>query len=146
MRILLINGPNINLLGSREPEIYGSDSYRDLLMLCEKSCRQLGAECISFQSNHEGDIVDVIQKAAKDNIDGIVINAAAYSHSSIAIPDALKAVKIRAVNVHISEPRLREEFRKTDYTALACEKTFSGKGISSYKEAIEYLLKDQTKL
>lgn len=140
MKILLINGPNINMLGTREPEIYGAQSYRELLMLCEKVCREHGAECISFQSNHEGAIVDVIQQAASDGIDGIVINAAAYAHTSIAIMDALRAAAITAVNVHISEPSLRESFRHNDYTALACEKTISGKGIEGYKEAILYLL------
>lgn len=141
MKILLINGPNINLLGSREPEIYGTSTYRDVLILCETTCRNLGATCITFQSNHEGAIVDVIQQAAKDGIDAIVINPAAYSHTSIAILDALKATKIRAVEVHITDPKQREEFRHIDYVALACEKTFAGFGIDGYRQAIEYLVK-----
>lgn len=140
MKILVINGPNINLLGEREPEIYGNESYRDLIILCEQTCRSHDADCITFQSNHEGAIVDVIQQAKKDGIDGIVINAAAYSHTSIAILDALKAVKIPAIEVHITDPKLREEFRHIDYTALACKQTISGKGIKGYKEAIEILL------
>lgn len=141
MKILVINGPNINLLGEREPELYGKQSYRDLLVLCENTCRDLGAICITFQSNHEGAIVDVIQQAAKDNVDAIVINAAAYSHTSIAILDALKAVKIRAVEVHITDPKTREEFRHIDYVGMACEKVVAGFGIDGYKQAIEYLVK-----
>lgn len=140
MKILVINGPNINLLGEREPEIYGEKTYRDLIILCEETCRAHDATCITFQSNHEGAIVDVIQQAFKDKIDGIVINAAAYSHTSIAILDALKAVKIPAIEVHITDPKTREEFRHIDYTALACKQTISGKGIEGYKEAIEILL------
>lgn len=143
MKILVINGPNINMLGTREPELYGTKSYRDLLILCENTCKELGATCISFQSNHEGAIVDVIQQAAQDGIDGIVINAAAYSHTSIAILDALKAVKIRTVEVHITDPKTREEFRHLDYIAMASEKTIAGHGIEGYKEAIEYLVKGQ---
>lgn len=141
MKILVINGPNINLLGMREPELYGTETYRDLLVLCENTCKNFGATCITFQSNHEGAIVDVIQQAAKDGVDAIVINAAAYSHTSIAILDALKAVKIRTVEVHITDPKTREEFRHIDYVAMASEKTISGHGIAGYKEALEYLLK-----
>lgn len=141
MKILVINGPNINLLGEREPELYGVQTYRDLLVLCENTCKENGAICITFQSNHEGAIVDVIQQAAKDGVDAIVINAAAYSHTSIAILDALKAVKIRAVEVHITDPKTREEFRHIDYVGMACEKVVAGRGINGYKEAIEYLLK-----
>ena len=141
MKILVINGPNINLLGVREPELYGNKTYKDLLILCEETCKENNSVCICFQSNHEGAIVDVIQQAKKDGIDGIVINAAAYSHTSIAILDALKAVNIPAVEVHITDPKQREEFRHIDYTALACKKTIAGKGIEGYKEAIEYLLR-----
>ena len=141
MKILVINGPNINLLGVREPELYGNKTYKDLLALCEETCKENNSVCICFQSNHEGAIVDAIQQAKEEGIDGIVINAAAYSHTSIAILDALKAVSIPAVEVHITDPKQREEFRHIDYTALACEKTIAGKGIEGYKEAIEYLLR-----
>ncbi len=140
MKILVINGPNINLLGEREPELYGNKTYRDLIVLCEETCKAHDAICITFQSNHEGAIVDVIQQAKKDEIDGIVINAAAYSHTSIAILDALKAVQIPTVEVHITNPKKREEFRHTDYVALAARQTISGKGIEGYKDAIEILL------
>lgn len=141
MKILVINGPNINLLGTREPELYGKETYRDLIVLCEETCKALGATCITFQSNHEGAIVDVIQQAAQDGIDGIVINAAAYSHTSIAILDALKAVKIRTVGVHITDPMQREDFRHLDFVAMASEKIIRGHGINGYKEAIEYLVR-----
>lgn len=130
----------MNLLGRRETNIYGEESYKDMLMLCEKTCRDLDALCISFQSNHEGAIVDAVQQAAEDEFDGIVINAAAYSHTSIAIMDALKAVNIPCVSVHITNPDERETFRHTDYTAMASLCTFSGHGINGYKEAIEYLV------
>ena len=141
MKILVINGPNMNLLGIREPELYGNKTYRDLLVLCEETCKNLGATCITFQSNHEGAIVDVIQKAMEDKIDGIVINAAGYSHTSIAILDALKASGIRTVEVHVTEPKEREEFRHVDYVSMAAEKTISGRGLDGYKEAIEYLVR-----
>ena len=141
MKILVINGPNMNLLGIREPELYGNKTYRDLIVLCEETCRELGATCITFQSNHEGAIVDVIQKAMEDKIDGIVINAAGYSHTSIAILDALKASGIRTVEVHVTEPKAREEFRHIDYVSMAAEKTISGHGLDGYKEAIEYLVR-----
>ena len=141
MKILVINGPNMNLLGIREPELYGNKTYRDLIILCEETCKNLGVTCITFQSNHEGAIVDVIQQAMEDKIDGIVINAAAYSHTSIAILDALKASGIRTVEVHVTEPKAREEFRHVDYVSLAAEKTISGHGLNGYKEAIEYLVR-----
>lgn len=141
MKILVINGPNMNMLGVREPELYGNKTYRDLLILCEETARSLGATCITFQSNHEGAIVDVIQKAMEDKIDGIVINAAAYSHTSIAILDALKAAQIRTVEVHVTDPKTREEFRHLDYVSMAAEKVISGHGIDGYKEAIEYLVR-----
>ena len=141
MKILVINGPNINLLGEREPSIYGQQSYRDLIILCENTCKENNATCITFQSNHEGAIVDVIQQAKKDGVDAIVINPAAYSHTSIAILDALKAVDIPAVEVHITDPMKREDFRHVDYVSLACKKTIAGKGIDGYKEAIEFLVR-----
>lgn len=139
MKILVINGPNINMLGIREPGIYGTNTYGDLLALIEASADELGVESRHFQSNHEGAIVDEIQ-AAYGKFDGIVINPAAYTHTSVAILDALKAVGIPAVEVHISDVDAREEFRKISYAGLACVKTIKGHGLQGYREAMEYLV------
>ena len=139
MKILVINGPNINLLGLREPEIYGKRDYASLLSFIQSVCDELGVEVEFMQSNHEGAIVDAIQ-AAYGRFDGIVINPAAYTHTSIAILDALKAVGIPAVEVHLSSVREREEFRQTSYAALGCERTFAGMGFEGYAEAIRYLV------
>ena len=138
MKILVINGPNINMLGIREPGVYGSHSYADLLALIEETARVEGLEIEHYQSNHEGDLVDKIQWAY-GRVDGIVINPAAYTHTSIAILDALKAVSIPAVEVHISDVDSRESFRQTSYAGLACVKTIKGHGIEGYREAIQYL-------
>ena len=138
MKILVINGPNINMLGIREPNIYGKQSFRDLLFLLETTANQLNIELEQYQSNHEGCIVDKIQEAY-GKFDGIVINPAAYTHTSVAILDALKAVGIPAVEVHISNVDLREPFRQISYPALSCEKTIKGQGLSGYVQAIEYL-------
>jgi 3-dehydroquinate dehydratase-2 len=138
MRLLVINGPNINMLGIREPGIYGKNSYADLLQLLEKTAEETGIELTHYQSNHEGDIVDKIQWAY-GKIDGIVINPAAYTHTSVAILDALKAVSIPAVEVHISDVDSREAFRQVSYAGLACCKTIKGHGIEGYREAILYL-------
>jgi 3-dehydroquinate dehydratase-2 len=138
MRILVINGPNINLLGLREPDIYGKKSYADLLDFIRASARVAGVEAELFQSNSEGAIVDIIQWAY-GKIDGIVINPAAYTHTSVAILDALKAVAIPAVEVHLSDIHSREDFRRHSYISAACLKTIAGKGFDGYKEAIEYL-------
>ncbi len=138
MKILVINGPNINMLGIREPGVYGSHSYTDLLALIEETARVEGLEIEHYQSNHEGDLVDKIQWAY-GRVDGIVINPAAYTHSSIAILDALKAVSIPAVEVHISDVDSRESFRQISYAGLACAKTIKGHGIEGYREAIQYL-------
>lgn len=137
-KILIINGPNINLLGMREPGIYGERSFDELLRMIADKCDSLGIEYKCFQSNHEGAIVDEIQ-AAYGVFDGIVINPAAYTHTSIAILDALKAVKIPAVEVHISDPDEREEFRHVSYAGLACVHSIKGHGTEGYLEAIEYL-------
>lgn len=137
-KILIINGPNLNLLGMREPGIYGERSYRDLLAMIDEKCRALGLEHECFQSNHEGAIVDKIQDAY-GKFDGIVINPAAYTHTSIAILDALKAVQIPAVEVHISNPDEREAFRHISYAGLACVHSIKGHGLEGYPEAIEYL-------
>lgn len=138
MKILVLNGPNINLLGIREPDIYGKDSYRTLLALLNDTARKLGVEMEEFQSNHEGALVDKIQEAY-GKFDGIVINPAAYTHTSIAILDALKAVALPAVEVHISDVGSRESFRQISYPGLYCEKTITGQGIDGYRQAIVYL-------
>ncbi len=138
MKILVINGPNINMLGIREPGIYGKNTFADLLALLDETAAQLGIQVEQFQSNHEGDIVDKIQWAY-GNVDGIVINPAAYTHTSVAILDALKAVSIPAVEVHISDVDARESFRQISYAGLACCKTIKGHGLEGYREAIEYL-------
>ncbi len=136
MKLLIINGPNLNMLGLREPDIYGKQNYNTLCKMIEEACKDIDFEI--FQSNHEGVIVDKIQSSYK-NTDGIVINPAAYTHTSIAILDALKAVGIPTVEVHISDINSREEFRKFSYVSLYAEKTIAGKGLNGYIEAIEYL-------
>ena len=138
MKILVINGPNINMLGIREPGIYGKNTFADLLALLDETAAQLGIQVEQFQSNHEGDIVDKIQWAY-GKVDGIVINPAAYTHTSVAILDALKAVSIPAVEVHISDVDSREAFRQVSYAGMACCKTFKGHGLEGYREAIQYL-------
>ena len=138
MKILVINGPNINMIGIREPDIYGRQTFADLLRLIEETARQEGLEIEQFQSNHEGVIVDQIQ-AAYGCFDGIVINPAAYTHTSVAILDALKAVSIPAVEVHISDVAAREPFRQTSYPGIYCEKTIKGQGLDGYRQAIVYL-------
>ena len=140
MKILVINGPNINMLGIREPEIYGSASYNDLVEMIKERANDLGIEVDFFQSNHEGDLVDTIQGAYK-KYDGIVINPAAYTHTSVAILDAVKSVGIPTVEVHISDPDTREEFRKISYIRQACIATVKGKGFNGYLEAIDILIK-----
>lgn len=139
MKILVINGPNINMLGVREPELYGRQDYKALCDFIMDSARSLGVEAELFQSNHEGDIVDRIQAAYFEKADGIVINPAAYTHTSVAILDALKAAAIPAVEVHITDIYGREEFRHVSYASMACEKTIAGHGFSGYAEAMEYL-------
>ena len=139
MKILVINGPNINMLGIREPGVYGMNTFADLLQLLEDTAKDLNIEVIQYQSNHEGDLVDKIQWAYS-KVDGIVINPAAYTHTSIAILDALKAVSIPAVEVHISDVDSREAFRQISYAGMACCKTIKGHGLAGYKEAIEYLV------
>ena len=139
MKILVLNGPNINMLGIREPDIYGKTTFSDLLKLLNETAEQLGISLEQYQSNHEGDLVDKIQSAL-GTIDGIVINPAAYTHTSVAILDALKAVAIPAVEVHISDVDSREAFRQISYAGLTCEKTIKGQGINGYRMAIEYLV------
>lgn len=138
MKILVINGPNINMLGIREPGIYGKQTFQDLLDLLQNTAEELGLELEQFQSNHEGAIVDKIQSAF-GKVDGIVINPAAYTHTSVAILDALKAVAIPAVEVHISNVDAREAFRQISYPGLYCEKAIKGQGLEGYRQAIQYL-------
>ena len=138
MKILVINGPNLNMLGIREPEIYGKTTYSDLCDMLLRHCETLGIEGECYQSNHEGLLVDKIQ-AAYGNTDGIVINPGAYTHTSVALLDALKAVAIPAVEVHISDPDAREDFRKISFVRAACFKTVKGHGLQGYVEAIEAL-------
>lgn len=138
MKILVLNGPNLNFLGIREPGIYGKSTFADLLALLEDTARDEGIEIEQFQSNHEGALVDKIQWAY-GRFDGIVINPAAYTHTSVAILDALKAVSIPAVEVHISDVDAREPFRQVSYPGLACVKTIKGHGLEGYREAIVYL-------
>ena len=138
MKILVINGPNINMLGIREPDIYGKQSYSELVRLIKEHADALSVEVEFCQSNHEGDIVDKIQ-AAYGKFDGIVINPAAYTHTSVAILDALKAVSIPTVEVHISDIDNRDEFRKFSFVSLYAEKTICGHGFNGYLEALDYL-------
>ena len=141
MKILVINGPNINMLGIREKEIYGSKSYDDLIDFIKNAAREKGIDTEFYQSNHEGSIVDRIQKAYFENFDGIIINPAAYTHTSIAILDALKAVCIKTVEVHLSDITSREDFRKSSLISKVCEKTIVGKGFEGYREALNYFCK-----
>lgn len=139
MKILVINGPNLNMLGIREPELYGRTTYDDLITMIEDHCKQKNIEVKCLQSNHEGDLVDFIQGAFFDGTDGIVINPGAYTHTSVAILDALKAVSIPAVEVHITDIDEREPFRKVSYISSYCSKSVIGKGIEGYIEAIDFL-------
>ena len=138
MKLLIINGPNRTMLGLREPDIYGKRTYADLVEYIMGVCRQMGIEAEVFQSNHEGAIVDKIQ-SAYGTADGIVINPAAYTHTSVAILDALKAVNLPAVEVHISDVNSREAFRHVSYAGMACIATYAGCGFEGYKMAIERL-------
>ena len=139
MKLLFLNGPNLNMLGVREPDIYGKQTYADLEAYIRAFCGELGVECEIFQSNHEGALVDAIQ-GAYQKFDGIVINPAAYTHTSVALLDAVKAVGIPTVEVHISDVSKREDFRQVSYIRLACCKTIAGYGFEGYKLAAEHLL------
>ena len=138
MKILVLNGPNINMLGIREPDVYGKNTFADLLALLEQTAREEHIEIEQYQSNHEGCLVDKIQEAY-GVFDGIVINPAAYTHTSVAILDALKAVSIPAVEVHISDVDSREPFRQISYASMACKKTIKGQGLQGYRQAILFL-------
>ena len=137
MKIIINNGPNLNLLGTREPELYGNATYQDLVEFCRQSASKLGVEVDIHQSNHEGVLIELIH-AARGWYDAIVINAAGYTHTSVAILDALKAVNLPVAEVHLTEPKEREEFRRFSYDGLVAEKTFSGMGFKSYSAALEY--------
>ena len=137
MKLLVVNGPNLNLLGIREPDIYGKHTYQDLIDRIKDYAEQGGDEEAFFQSNHEGALVDAIQQACFDGVEAIVINPAAYTHTSVALLDALKAVSIPAVEVHLTDVNARDEFRKISYIREACIATFSGYGFEGYRMAVE---------
>ena len=139
MNILVLNGPNMNMLGIRQPEIYGKTSYADLVEQIKAEAEKLGVTVSFFQSNHEGALVDAIHQAYFDKVDGIIINPAAYTHTSVAILDALKAVSIPAVEVHISDVSQREDFRQVSYAGKACIKTIMGQGLDGYRQAMVFL-------
>lgn len=139
MKLLVINGPNLNMLGIREPDIYGRRTYEDLVSMIRRHCESRGISVTFFQSNHEGALVDAVQSAYGTQ-DGIIINPAAYTHTSVALLDAVKAVGLPTVEVHISDVDSREEFRQVSYIRTACEKTISGRGFEGYLEAADYLV------
>lgn len=141
MKLLVINGPNLNMLGIREPAIYGSGTYTELLELIRAHAERRGAEVSFFQSNHEGALVDAIQQAYFDGVEGIILNPAAYTHTSVALLDALKAVAIPTVEVHISDIAAREDFRQISYIRPACIATVTGRGFAGYLDAVDILLK-----
>lgn len=140
MKILILNGPNLNMLGIREVNIYGNETYQDLCDLINSYCKENNIEVSIYQSNHEGDLVDKIQQAYFDKVDGIVFNPAAYTHTSVALLDALKSVNIPCVEVHISDVSKREDFRQVSYIRKACINTISGLGFKGYIKAIEQLI------
>lgn len=142
MKLLFLNGPNLNMLGIREPGIYGRQTYQDLEKYIQDFCGELGIACEILQSNHEGALVDAIQ-SAYGRVDGIVINPAAYTHTSVALLDALKAVSLPAVEVHLSDVSAREDFRQISYVRLACRRTFAGHGFQGYRMAAEALLAEK---
>ena len=137
MRLLVVNGPNLNLLGVREPDLYGRGTYAELVAFVKDVAAGVGVEVEVRQSNHEGDIVDWIQECP-GKFDALVLNAAAYTHTSVAILDAIKAVRVRTAEVHLTEPKEREDFRRVSYVGMAAERTFSGRGFESYADAIRY--------
>ena len=139
MNILVLNGPNMNMLGIRQPEIYGKATYQDLVEMIQAEGETLGVTVSFFQSNHEGSLVDAIQQAYFDHVDGIIINPAAYTHTSVALLDAVKAVGIPTVEVHVSDPDNREDFRRTSYIRSACVATIRGHGLQGYLEALHLL-------
>lgn len=145
MHILVINGPNMNLLGVRQPEIYGRTTYEELTAMIQDEAKRLGVKVSCFQSNHEGALIDVIQQAYYDKMDGIIINPAAYTHTSVALLDAVKAVGIPTVEVHVSDPDTREDFRHVSYIRAACVATIRGHGFDGYLEALRLLVSREKK-
>lgn len=141
MKFLILNGPNINFLGIREPDIYGRQTYEDLVRLVRDKAKELGVEVTFYQSNHEGDLVDAIQRAYTDSMDGIVFNPAAYTHTSVAIADAVKAVGIPTVEVHISDVSRREAFRQVSYVRNVAVKTITGQELDGYAQALTFLVR-----
>ena len=139
MKLYVLNGPNLNMLGIREPDQYGTVNYDELVAMIENHCNSLGINVVIYQSNHEGDLVDKIQEAYFEWADGIVINPGAYTHTSIALLDAVKAVKLPTIEVHISKVEEREDFRQVSYIRAACQKTITGLGVKGYLDAIDYL-------
>ena len=139
MKLYIINGPNLNLLGIREPQHYGKTTYKELLAMIKTHAKERGIEVVCYQSNHEGELVDKIQEAYYEKADGIVINPAAYTHTSIALLDAVKSVGIPTVEVHISKVEEREDFRQVSYIRAACQKTITGQGVAGYLQAIDFL-------
>ncbi len=139
MKLFVINGPNLNFLGIREPGHYGTTTYADLCAMIEAHCMEKGIEVTCLQSNHEGDLVDYIQRAYYEGVDGIVINPGAYTHTSIALLDAVKSVSLPTVEVHISKVEEREAFRQVSYIRAACQATITGHGVAGYLEAIDFL-------
>ena len=139
MKLLVVNGPSINMLGIREKHIYGEESFKTLLERIKAHALEIGVEVETYQSNHEGDLIDAIQQSYFDHVDGIIINPGAYTHTSIALLDALKSVDIPYVEVHISDIREREDFRQISYAGMACVKTFMGLGFEGYRQAILFL-------
>ena len=137
MKLLVVNGPNLNLLGVREPDLYGRGTYAELVAFVRGVAAEAGVEVEVRQSNHEGDIVDWIQECP-GKFDALVLNAAAYTHTSVAILDAIKAVRVRTAEVHLTEPKEREDFRRVSFVGMAAERTFSGRGFESYADAIRY--------
>lgn len=140
MKILIVNGPNINMLGIRQPDIYGTETYETLVRMLSDRANKLGVEVLFCQSNHEGELIDEIQKAYFDGTDGIIINPAGYTHTSIAIADALKAVDLPTVEVHISDTSKREVFRRISYVRECCIKTVMGEGLQGYITALDFLV------
>ena len=146
IKIYVINGPNLNMLGIREPDKYGTESYESLVKRLEEHSKKKGCELVCYQSNHEGDLVDKIQEAYFEGADGIVINPGAYTHTSIALLDAVKATSLPTVEVHISNLAEREDFRQVSFIRSACKKTISGKGLMGYTEAIDFLLGEDNEI
>ncbi len=140
MKLYILNGPNLNMLGIREPEHYGNTTYADLVDMIKRHCEDKGAEAVIYQSNHEGDLVDKIQEAYFEGADGIVINPGAYTHTSIALLDAVKSVALPCVEIHISRLEEREDFRQVSYIRAACIATVTGRGVSGYLDAIDLVI------